>query len=79
MSPPLREGDSQRRLEESQREHAARLKCVASQLERMDTKLDGMSSRIRSTEENLAEFKGLLVRALDDTAETPTGATGSPL
>jgi chromosome segregation ATPase len=52
-------------LGENQREHAARLERVESQLERMETKLDGMNSRVRSIEENLAEFKGLLVRALD--------------
>jgi len=48
----------------NQHEQDARRERVESRLERMDTKLDGMNSRVRSVEENLAEFKDLLVRAL---------------
>jgi hypothetical protein len=37
----------------------------ALQLARVETKLDGMNSRVRSIEEDLAEVKDLLVRVLD--------------
>jgi hypothetical protein len=45
-------------LDENQREHVL-------QLIRVETKLDGMNSRVRSIEENLAEVKDLLMQALD--------------
>jgi chromosome segregation ATPase len=59
-------------LGENQREHAVRMDRVESRLDRVEsrldrvvTKLDDTNSRVRSMEENLAEVKDLLVRALD--------------
>jgi chromosome segregation ATPase len=66
-------------LGENQREHALRLDRldgrmgrvedrldgVEVRLDRVETKLDDTNSRVRSIEENLAEFKDLLVQALD--------------
>jgi len=34
-------------------------------LDRVETKLDGVNSRVRSLEETLAEVKDLLIQALD--------------
>ena len=42
-----------------------RLGKVESRLDRVETKLDDTNTRVRSIEENVAEVKDLLVRALD--------------
>jgi chromosome segregation ATPase len=66
-------------LGENQREHGVRLgglesrldgiegrlDKVETRLDQVESKLDDTSSRVRSIEENLAEVKDLLVRALD--------------
>jgi len=52
-------------LVENQRGHAVRLDHVANQQDRLESKLDDTSTRVRSLEETLAEVKDLLIQALD--------------
>ena len=52
-------------MSEQLRDHGQRLGSLHTQVDRITSKLDEHSGRLRSLEESNAEIKKLLIRALD--------------
>jgi len=58
-------GENQREHATQLRSHGEQLRSHGEQLRRLGDRLDDTNARVRSIEENVAEVKDLLIRALD--------------